>query len=173
MKKTIIVACSLNNVIGRDGNLPWANNEKYTGDLRRFKELTLNNTVIMGRKTFESLNCNPLKSRRNIVVSKSRPFENINSVEVYSSISDALAQCSNKSENVYFVGGSTLYKFALPYTDEIDMTIIPEVCYSHSRAEKTVYFPTLDNSWKLLEEFEHPYNSFLKVKKFIKTTQNL
>ena len=169
MKKTIIVACSLNNVIGRNGELPWKDDARYKGDLRRFKELTLGHTVIMGRKTFESIGKKALPDRRNIVISRKNKYEN---VETFSSIEAALSACNN-DDDVFFIGGCALYDLALSYADEVDFTIIPEMYYHEStdKIEELTYFCVLgdEDDWELSEEFTHPYNGLLKVKKFVKS----
>ena len=81
---TIIAAASTNNVIGFNNKLIW----NIPNDLKRFKELTLGHSVIMGRKTFESLP-NPLPKRRNIIVTKNKDYSR-NGIEVTSNIEDAI-----------------------------------------------------------------------------------
>ena len=84
---TIIAAASANNVIGFDNKLIW----NIPKDLKRFKELTQGHSVIMGRKTFESLP-SPLPNRRNIVVTRNKDYSP-EGIEVFSSIEDAIDEC--------------------------------------------------------------------------------
>ena len=90
-KITIIVAASENSVIGYKNALPWHISE----ELKNFKKITINHSVIMGRKTFESIG-KPLKDRRNIVISRDKKLK-IEGVEVVNSLDDAV--CRTKDEN--------------------------------------------------------------------------
>lgn len=116
----LIVARSKNNVIGKNGEIPW----KIKGEQKQFRELTTGNVVIMGRKSYEEIG-HPFPNRKNIVVSKTKSFEDVNLVTV-SSLQEALAITND--EQVYIAGGYGLFKEALPLVDimyitEIDMII--------------------------------------------------
>ena len=116
----LIVARSKNNVIGKNGEIPW----KIKGEQKQFRELTTGNVVVMGRKSYEEIG-HPLPNRKNIVVSKSKTFTGENLVTV-TSLQEALS-CSN-GENIYIAGGYGLFKEALPLVDkmyitEVDITI--------------------------------------------------
>ena len=128
----ILVAVSPEGIIGKDNTIPW----HYSEDLKRFKELTMGNTIIMGRKTWESLPKKPLPNRRNIVITRS----SINEVECFQSIDEALETCKG---DVWFIGGSGIYKEAMKKADLIDMTLVPD----NITGDKCIYFPTIDKTW--------------------------
>jgi dihydrofolate reductase len=124
MKLGLIFARSLNGVIGFQGKIPWSLPE----DMARFKQITENTTVIMGRKTWESLpeKFKPLPNRKNIVLSK----QNLvvpDGVEVLSSLQMALDLCRHTPQ-VWVIGGSSLYNEALPFADTIEQTIVDIEC---------------------------------------------
>ncbi|HJL71328.1 MAG: dihydrofolate reductase [Candidatus Poseidoniia archaeon] len=130
--KGILVAVSPEGIIGKDNSIPW----HYSADLKRFKRLTLGKTVIMGRRTWESLPVKPLPDRRNIVITQS----SLDDVEYFSSIDDALATCEG---DVWFIGGAGIYQEALGKADIIDMTLVPD----NVSGEGCVRFPTIGNEW--------------------------
>ena len=116
----LIVARSKNNVIGKNGEIPW----KIKGEQKQFRELTTGNVVVMGRKSYEEIG-HPLPNRKNIIVSKSKKFAGENLVTV-GSLQEALTISSD--ENIYISGGYGLFKEALPLVDkmyitEVDITI--------------------------------------------------
>jgi len=132
--RAAIVAMSPQRVIGLDGKLPW----HYPSDLKRFRKRTLGTTIIMGRKTWESLGEKTLPKRRNIVITNSH----LTGVETFSSINTALEQCD---DDIWFIGGAMLYETALPYCDFVDITHIPDQVFS----KRAVYFPELDlDDWE-------------------------
>lgn len=110
----LIVARSENNVIGKNGRIPW----DIPGEMSQFKELTLGNVVVMGRRTFEEIG-KPLPGRKTIVVSGSRNFEGENICTVRT-LKEALEM--SEGENVYIAGGYALYKEALPLVDVMYIT---------------------------------------------------
>ncbi len=124
---TLIAAHNLNNVIGVNGSIPWYLPE----DLKRFKALTIGNTVLMGRRTFESIGA-PLPDRRNIIVSR-RPHT-INGAEVFSSIPAALASCRH-AEHLFIIGGGEIFVQTIPIADELKLTVV----LSHEKGD--VFFP--------------------------------
>ena len=128
----ILVAVSPEGIIGKDNSIPW----HYSADLKRFKRLTLGKTVIMGRRTWESLPVKPLPDRRNIVITRT----SLDGVECFSSIDDALATCEG---DVWFIGGAGIYQEALGKADIIDMTLVPD----NVSGEGCVRFPTIGNEW--------------------------
>ena len=114
-KITVIVAVSENLVIGYKNALPWHISE----DLKNFKKITTNHSVVMGRKTFESIG-KPLKDRRNIVISRDKALK-IQGVEVVNSLDDAI--CLTKDENeVFIIGGEQIYKMAMPIATNLHIT---------------------------------------------------
>ena len=112
---TIIAAASTNNVIGFDNKLIW----NIPKDLKRFKELTQGHSVIMGRKTFESLP-SPLPNRRNIVVTRNKDYYP-EGIEVFSSIEDALDVCREDLQP-FIIGGGEIYSQTINLVDKIELT---------------------------------------------------
>ena len=129
----ILVAVSPEGVIGKDNKIPW----HYSTDLKRFKKLTVGKTIVMGRKTWESLPTKPLPDRRNIVITKSK----LDGVECFKSIKEAMQNCEG---DVWFVGGYGIYKEALNFADLIDMTLVPD----RITGEDCVTFPKLGEGWE-------------------------
>ena len=93
-------------------------------DLKRFKALTTGNTIIMGRKTFESLPKGALPNRRNVVLS-SNPATECPGAEVFTSLEDALKSCQEE-EKVYIIGGASVYRQAMPLADELCLTEVDD-----------------------------------------------
>jgi dihydrofolate reductase len=115
-------------------------------DLKHFKNTTSGHTVIMGRKTFDSVG-KPLPKRRNIVIT--RQAIAIEGCEVANSVEAALALCKDEAE-VFIVGGAEIYKLALPLTNRIYLTII------HQHFEGDSFFPALDeNEWKEVQRNDY------------------
>ena len=112
---TIIAAASANNVIGFDNKLIW----NIPKDLKRFKELTQGHSVIMGRKTFESLP-SPLPNRRNIVVTRNKDYS-LEGIEVFSSIEDAIDVCRDDLQP-FIIGGGEIYSQTINLVDKIELT---------------------------------------------------
>ncbi|MAG26403.1 hypothetical protein CMI47_12710 [Candidatus Pacearchaeota archaeon] len=160
----IIVAISENNVIGKDNNIPWAG--AYPEDLRRFKKLTLGCTVVMGRKTWESMNCKALKQRTNIVITseaESKEYrKKYSGAYVEKSIERAIElhyNIKNRCEQAWFIGGTSIYEEALKYAELIDITYIPEVV----KGNNLIKFPDFDrNEWKIWEKFENDRDNRLQ-----------
>ena len=113
---SIVVAHSSNGVIGRDGGLPW----RLPGDLKRFREITTGQTVVMGRATYESLppKFRPLPNRRNVVLS-SRPDYTCDGAEVFGGLEDALSSCP---DGCFVIGGGVTYAQALPSAERVYAT---------------------------------------------------
>lgn len=125
----LIVAVSPEGVIGVENRLPW----HYPEDQRRFKRLTSGATVIMGRRTWESMNGRPLPNRRNLVVT-SRPIEG---VERFSDVAGALEASEGP---VWFIGGAGIYEAGMPLCDFLDVTYVPD----HVPVEGAARFPPID-----------------------------
>ena len=134
---SIIVAIAENRAIGFENKLLyWLPN-----DLKRFKALTTGHTIIMGRRTFESLPKGALPNRRNIVLS--RQDIQFPGAERFSSLQAALEQCQN-DEEVYIIGGASVYQEAMPLADKLCVTHIDD-----TPAEADAFFPEIDSSvWK-------------------------
>lgn len=157
MKISIIVAVSENNVIGKDGKIPWHIPE----DLKHFKEITMGHHIMMGRNTFESIG-HPLPGRVNLVIS-SNPLYSPEGVSVFRSIEEAVVFAKTAGEDeLIVIGGESIYKSMLPLADTIYLTKVSKSCegnvisrklitkngppYPWSRTPKT---PTLNSDdWK-------------------------
>jgi len=113
----LIWAQDQNGAIGKNGKLPWC----IPADLKNFKKLTLDSTIIMGRKTWDSLPVKPLPKRRNIVLSSNK----IANIECYQSIDDCITQLENDRINdLYVIGGSSIYNYFLQYAMYLHITLI-------------------------------------------------
>ncbi len=143
---SIIVAIAQNGAIGYKGDLIY----HLSADLKRFKELTTGNTVIMGRKTFESLPKGALPNRRNIVLTRQHGVS-YPGTEVYSSLDEALSKCA-RDEKVYIMGGAQVYAQALPMADELEITLVND-----TPALADTFFPEFgsDESWHLINREDH------------------
>lgn len=143
MKISIIAAMSENRVIGRDGALPW----HLPADLARFKAITTGHTVIMGRRTFESVG-KPLPNRRSIVITRNNDYQH-EGVLIAHSMDEALDHAAGEEE-VFILGGQTIYETALPHVDCFYLTIV------HATIEGDTFFPTFNfDDWKLVEDDRH------------------
>ena len=152
MSINIIVAASENNVIGRDGGLPWHLPE----DLKRFKKLTLGHVVVMGNKTWESIpeKYRPLPGRKNIVLAREENYVVPDNVQHFSSLDTALD--TYKDETVFIIGGGEIYRQTLDRADKVYLTRV------HKKIDGDVFFPEIDlNIWKEIEREDHPEYSFL------------
>ncbi|MDB5030730.1 dihydrofolate reductase [Mucilaginibacter sp.] len=139
---SIVVAISENHAIGKDNKLLW----HLPKDLKHFKEITTGGTVIMGRKTYDSVG-RPLPNRRNIIIT--RQLITIEGCEVANSIDAALALCKDEAE-VFIVGGAEIYKQAMHLTDKIYLTIV------HADFEADTYFPEIKAAiWKETDRQDH------------------
>jgi dihydrofolate reductase len=144
MTLSIIVAVASDGAIGRANDLLW----HLPADLKRFKELTTGHTILMGRKTFESLPRGPLPNRRNIIISRSLPAQP--GAEVYPTIQQALVACAS-DEEVFIIGGGEIYRQLLPDTEQIYLTRVQA-----SFPDAEVFFPELDpTEW--IEEAREVY----------------
>jgi dihydrofolate reductase len=132
---TMVVAIGENNAIGKNNELLWY----LPKDLRHFKTITSGHTVIMGRKTYESVG-KPLPKRRNIIITRNREFA-VEGAEVVHTIEDALKLCK-ADEEVFIIGGAEIYKMAMQHTDKIYLTVV------HENFEADAFFPEIDkNLW--------------------------
>lgn len=129
----IIAAVAQNRAIGyKNKLLYWLPN-----DLKRFKALTTGHTIIMGRKTFESLPKGALPNRRNIVLSRSK--QDFPGCETFASLEEALAHC-NKDEDVYVIGGASIYEQAIAISDRLCLTEINDI-----PKDADAFFPVYDD----------------------------
>ena len=140
---SLVAAMSENRVIGRNGQLPW----HLPADLKYFKKLTVDHTVIMGRKTFDEIK-RPLDNRRNVVITRNRGFQP-HGVTVVPSLDEALALAATEEE-VFSVGGGEIFRLALPRADRLYLTVI------HAHIEGDTFFPPFDSDgWVLEDEDRH------------------
>ena len=154
----IIVAMSENRVIGNNNELIW----KLSSDLKRFKELTTNNPVVMGRKTYESIG-RPLPNRRNIIISR-QPDYLVDDCEIVSSLEEALLLTNN---DCFIIGGGEIYNQSIELADKIYLTLV------HKNFEGDTQFPELGKEWAKMsrKDFEadekNEYNySFIEYDRY-------
>ena len=142
---SIIVAIAENYAIGLRNELLF----HLSDDLKRFKKLTTGHTIIMGKRTFESLPNRPLPNRRNLVITDI-PGELIPGCEMAYSIEDAIAKTEAETEN-FVIGGGSIYRQFLPYADKLYVTWV------HKTFEADTFFPKIDLSeWELFEKTDIP-----------------
>ncbi|MEN1679354.1 MAG: dihydrofolate reductase [Planctomycetota bacterium] len=149
MKLSLIVAASENNVIGRQGDLPW----RLSADLRRFKRLTMGHCLIMGRRTYESIG-RPLPGRVTIALSKAEGGRGKSESLLWASTLDEavslVGSTSMSHDEAFVTGGSEVYRLALPHADRLHVTRV------HATVEGDATFPEVDwNDWRLLESEGH------------------
>ena len=160
MKLSIIVATDEEGLIGKDNDLPW----KLSADLQYFRRVTMGKTLIMGRRTHESIG-RALPGRKNIVITSDQEYESDGCTVVFS-VLQALQECEN-IEEAMVMGGASLYKQLLPEANTIYLTLV------HATLSGDTWFPDWDkNQWHVLseekfsadEKNEHPY-SFIVYKR--------
>lgn len=140
----MIAAAAENNALGKNNDLLW----HLPDDFKRFKQMTTNHYIIMGRKTFESFP-RPLPNRTHVVITR-QPEYYYENVIVVEGLAEALV-CVPEGENSFIIGGGEIYKLALPFVDKIELTRI------HAQFEADTYFPELDSKeWELTEKQHHP-----------------
>jgi dihydrofolate reductase len=138
---SFIVAADENNLIGKNNQLPW----HLPDDMKYFKNQTWGMTVIMGRKSLESLG-KPLQGRKNIVVTRNRDWKP-DGAEVAHSIDEAIEKAKGTgAKEIFIIGGAEIFKAAMPVADRIYLTRI------HHRFEGDVYFPEVSpGEWNLVK----------------------
>ncbi len=155
-EKYIIVAMTRDRVIGMDNQMPWHLPE----DLKLFKKLTAGNTVIMGRKTYESIG-KPLPNRSNIVVSRSQM--DIPGVVVCPSMAQALNKAEEYGQKIFFIGGAEIYRQALPLADCLYISWLKQDYPGDTK------FPEFNETeWEMLSETEYPEFSNVLYKRIRK-----
>jgi len=133
---TIIAAVAKNNALGKNNKLIWY----LPADLKRFKKVTLNHHIIMGRKTYESLG-KPLPNRTNIIITRSKNYTAKGCI-VVNSLPKAI-EAAKSDKNPFILGGANIYKQAILIADKLDITFI------HHHFEADVFFPKIDTTiWK-------------------------
>jgi dihydrofolate reductase len=155
MQISVIAAVATNGVIGRGGALPW----HLSGDLQRFKRLTMGHTIIMGRRTWESIG-RPLPGRRTIIVTRRHDYcPDFEGVQIAESLDDALRAAETAGDDeAFIVGGAQLYQEAVLVADCLYLTEVA------ADVDGDTYFPvnfdTFDwDSWDSLETEAHDADS--------------
>lgn len=144
MRKSLIVAMTEDRVIGRAGGLPW----RLSSDLKRFKRLTMGHTIIMGRKTYESIG-RLLPGRKTVIISRNPQFA-IDGATVATSVDDAFSQAEG-SDEAFIVGGAAIYAAALPIVERLYVTLVKK------ESEGDTFFPQFEwSDWRLVEEEQIP-----------------
>ena len=131
---------SSNYIIGSNGQIPWF----IKGELKRFKEITMNHNVIMGRKTYDSIG-KILEKRKNIIISKNKNLK-IKGACIVSSFDDAIKACE-PDKDIFVIGGSKIYEIAMNYSHYLLLTVI------HKEFDGDTIFPKFDkHKWHLIDE---------------------
>jgi dihydrofolate reductase len=142
---TLIAAVAKNGAIGNENKLIYW----LPDDLKRFKALTTGHTIVMGRRTFESLPKGALPNRRNVVLSRNRQFT-APGIEVFASLQEALASCAS-DEEVFVIGGASVYREAMPLADRLCLTLVDD---TPVRAD--AFFPEiLAAEWRIASDEPH------------------
>jgi dihydrofolate reductase len=143
----LIVAMARNRVIGRENRLPW----HLPADLKRFKELTMGHHIVMGRKTWESID-RLLPGRTSVIVTRDPAFK-VPGAKVARSVQDALGQCGTDPE-VFVIGGAAVFRAALPLAQRLYLTTVEA-----DVAGDTTMPPIDFREWRLIRQESHPANA--------------
>lgn len=160
----IVGAISLDRAIGTNekrGRLPWP--EKVAkGDLQHFKELTEGTSVIMGRRTFQSMS-KPLPKRNNIVIASKRVSnEKPTRIRTCNKLKEAIDSRGN--DNIWLIGGHDIFEEGQRYASEIILTVIPYLAYEDHDVSDLVYFPSIDTKkFNKRVVSQHPINNLLRI----------
>lgn len=139
MKLSLIVAMATNRTIGINNKMPW----HLSADLKKFKKITMGQPIIMGRKTFESIG-RPLPGRKNIIISRNPDYQQQGCL-VFNDIDSALESCTNCNE-VFVIGGATLYAVTLARADRLYITEIQQTFAGDT------WFPDINKKlWKMVD----------------------
>ncbi len=122
-----------NRAIGLNNAMPW----HLSADLKKFKRITMGSAIIMGRKTFESIG-RPLPGRDNIIISRNKKYQQ-DGCQVFQDIDQAIDSCRHLDE-IFVIGGASLYKSVLPYADFLYLTEI------HEELKGDTFFPEINNA---------------------------
>ena len=161
---SIIAAIAENGAIGANNDLLW----RLPNDMKRFKELTTGHTIIMGRKTFESLPKGALPNRTNVVITRNygASFENC---ETFNDLNAAIEKHKGEKE-IFIIGGASIYEQAMIFADKLYITHV-----HHSFNNADTFFPEIDNSeWIITESndfrsdekhlFPYTFETYIKKK---------
>ena len=152
---TLIAAAAENNSLGKNNAMIW----HLPDDFKRFKKLTSGHFIILGRKTYESLD-GPLPNRTHIIITRQDNYASqvdASCCKVVDSIEAAIAEVPSNQEN-FVIGGGEIYKLALPFADKIELTRV------HDTFDADAYFPDFDpKDWNLVNEEYHPRDERHKI----------
>ena len=141
---TLIAATSTNNALGKDNQLVW----HLPLDFKRFKTLTSEHYIIMGRKTFESFP-KPLPNRTHVIITRNKNYDAPEGCIVVSSLEKAIEVCP-KNEEVFIIGGGEIYKQSIDIADKVELTRV------HTEVEADVFFPEINpEKWDVVFEEHH------------------
>lgn len=166
----LIFAQSSNGFIGKDGQLLF----QIPEDMKRFKELTLNGNVIMGRKTWESLpeKFKPLPGRRNVVISRNHEYldEQFSKYDIltYSDLRNAILNASMKGGDVWIIGGESLYAEGIRYAHVIHQTFVTKEFDGDAKApyiDPDVWIPETGKPFKEHNELYYQFNTYRRKNK--------
>lgn len=142
---SIIVAKSINNIIGVNNSMPW----NIPSDLKRFKELTMGKKILMGRKTFESLPC-VLPGRTHLVLTTNKDFSyDHKDVIIYNDLEKLIKEYENSKEEVFIIGGGKIYSELLKYSSKLYITEVLK------EFKGDTYFPEINYS-NCIKTYESP-----------------
>lgn len=146
---SIIVAKAENNIIGGDNKLLWHISE----DLKRFRGITTGHTIIMGRKTFESLP-KVLPNRHHVVITRDINFSvDSNQVTIVNDLNELLNKYENSGDEAFIIGGGEIYNLLFPYAKKLYLTKV------NKNFEGDTYFPNIDfNEWTIVESSSEKVN---------------
>lgn len=141
----LIWAQNAEDYIGKDGGIPW----KHSGDMARFKELTMGHTVIMGRKTWESLpeKFRPLPGRKNIVITRNvnvQAMNNLQSGAAFAASLDEALKNVPEGQIAWIIGGREIYELAMPLANRIYVTAVDDFTIGDVKAPSERYFTAFD-----------------------------
>lgn len=146
---SIIAAVCDNNVIGGNNKLLWHISE----DLKRFKEITTNHTIVMGRKTFESFP-KPLPNRHHVILTRDPHYKvDSDQVTVVNDIETIMKTYENRGSEIFIIGGGEIYNLFLPYSNKMYLTKV------NGKFEGDTYFPEINfDEWMVTETSEEKIN---------------
>ena len=159
---TLIAATSTNNALGKDNHLVW----HLPDDFKRFKALTSEHYIILGRKTFESFP-KPLPNRTHVIITRQSDYIAPEGCMVVSSLEEAIEACP-KNEEIFIIGGGEIYKQSIDMADKVELTRV------HTTVEADTFFPEINpEQWKLVFEelhlkdekhvFDFTFQTFIKA----------
>ena len=157
----MIAAAAENNALGKDNKIVW----HLPNDFKRFKMLTSGHHIIMGRKTFESLE-KPLPHRTHVIITRQQNYKADGCI-IVASMEQALKSCP-KEEDCFIIGGGEIYSLGMPYADKLEITRV------HESFDADAYFPEIDkDKWKIdttqfnakdeNHKFDYTYETFTRI----------